>query len=90
MPDLDLLLRHLSEEHAPGQLSSIGGQVLDRVRGHSFEQEPLRFRVGAVALALLRGVAGGMLPEQGDRVSDPIAPLGEPADLAPSTLLVGR
>ena len=90
MPDLDHLLRHLGDEPAPDQLSSIESRVLDRVRGHSFEQEPLRFRVGAVAIALLMGVAGGMLPQRGDDGSDRVAPFGEPADLAPSTLLVGR
>lgn len=90
LPDLDLLLRRLGDEPAPGQLSSIEGPVLDRVRGHSFEQEPPRFRVGVVAFALLMGVGGGMLPERGDGGSGRVAPFGEPADLAPSTLLVGR
>ncbi|MFN3727422.1 MAG: hypothetical protein ACK4SZ_14095 [Allosphingosinicella sp.] len=89
MPDLDLLLRHLGEEAAPDQLSSIEARVLNRVSGHSFEQEPLRYRVGAVTLALLMGVAGGMLPEGGRSGNDPVAPFGEAANLAPSTLLVG-
>ena len=89
MPDLDLLLRHLGEEAAPDQLSSIEARVLNRVSGHSFEQEPLRYRVGAVTLALLMGVAGGMLPGGGRSGNDPVAPFGEPANLAPSTLLVG-
>lgn len=89
MPDLDNLLRRLGEEAAPEQLSTIEARVLSHVSGHSFEQEPLRYRVGAVTLALLMGVAGGMLPSADHRGSDPVAPFGEPADLAPSTLLVG-
>ncbi len=89
MPDLDLLLRRLGEEPAPDQLSSMQARVLNRVSGHSFDQEPLRYRVGAVTLALLMGIAGGMLPGGGGRGSDAVAPFGELADLAPSTLLVG-
>lgn len=89
MPDLDHLLWRLGEETAPDQLSSMEGRVLSRVRGHCFKQEPLRYRVGAVTLALLMGVAGGMLPESGGSGSDRVVPFGEPADLAPSTLLVG-
>ena len=90
LPDLDHLLRRLGEEQAPDRLSTLEDKVLDRVRGHSFEQEPLRYRAGAIALALLMGLAGGMLPQGGDRGSARVAPFGEPADLAPSTLLVGR
>jgi hypothetical protein len=90
LPDLDHLLLRLGEEPTPDGLSTIEDRVFDRVRGHSFEQEPLRYRAGAIALALLMGVAGGMLPHDGDRGSARVAPFGEPADLAPSTLLVGR
>lgn len=89
MPDLDHLLRRLGEETAPNQLSSMEARVLSRVSGHSFRQEPLRYRVGAVTLALLMGIAGGMLPESSGSRNDPVAPFGEPAKLAPSTLLVG-
>lgn len=90
MPKLDMLLRRLGEETAPDELSTIEARVLNRVSGHSFEQEPLRYRVGAVTLALLMGVAGGLLPDSDGKGSDRVAPFGEPADLAPSTLLVGN
>ena len=89
LPDLDNLLRRLREEAAPEQLSTIEARVLSHVSGHSFEQEPLRYRVGAVTLALLMGIAGGMLPQGSRAENAPVAPFGEPADLAPSTLLVG-
>ena len=89
LPDFDLLLRHLGEEAAPEQLSSMEARVLNRVSGHSFEQEPLRYRVGAVTLALLMGIAGGMVPEGSRAENVPVAPFGEHADLAPSTFLVG-
>ena len=89
MPDIDDLLRRLGEEAAPEELLNIEARVLGRVSGYSFDQEPLRYRVGAVTLALLMGVAGGMLPSADHRGSDAVAPFGEPADLAPSTLLVG-
>ena len=84
------MLRRLGEETAPEELSAIEPRVLGRVSGHSFEREPLRYRVGVVTLALLMGVAGGLLPDRGGRASDRVAPFGEPADLAPSTLLVGN
>lgn len=90
MPELEMMLRRLGEETPPENLSTVEAQVLSRVSGHGFEQEPLRYRVGAVTLALLMGVAGGLLPDGGGgRGSDRVAPFGEPADLAPSTLLVG-
>jgi hypothetical protein len=87
MPDLDVLLRRVSEETAPEGLSIIGARVLKRVSGHSFDQELVRYRVGAVTLALLMGVAGGMLPQGDGNAKAPAAPFGEAADLAPSTLL---
>ena len=90
MPDLDVMLRRLGDEAAPVELATTETRVLQRVVGHGFEQEPLRFRVGAVTLALLMGVAGGILPEWDRGGSDLVAPFGEPAELAPSTLLVGR
>lgn len=90
MPDLDVMLRRLGDEAAPEPLAAVEARVLQRVIGHSFEQEPLRFRVGAVTLALLMGVAGGILPEWDGSGNDLVAPFGEPAGLAPSTLLIGR
>lgn len=88
MSDLDILLRRLGEEPAPDGLASTEAAVFQRVRGYGFYREPLRFRVAAVTVALLMGVAGGMLPESGADARGRVAPLGEAVDLAPSTLLV--
>ena len=89
MSDFDVLLRRLSEEPVPDGLAWTERRILERVSGYSFHREPLRFRVAAVAVALLMGVAGGMLPESGADARG-VAPLGEDADLAPSTLLAGH
>lgn len=89
MSDFETLLRRLNEEPVPAALASIEQPILKRVSGHSFEREPLRLRVAAVAVALVMGVAGGMLPESGANGRSVPAPLGEPASLAPSNLLAG-
>lgn len=88
MPDFDILLRRLGEEPVPEALGAAEDAVLQRVHGFSFDREPLRFRVAVVGAALLMGVAGGMLPEAG-AARERVGPLGEAAELAPSTLLVG-
>lgn len=88
MSDFDILLRRLGEEPVPEALGAAEGAVFQRVRGFSFDREPFGFRVAAVGAALLMGVAGGMLPEAG-AARERIAPLGEAAELAPSTLLAG-
>lgn len=89
MSNFETLLRRLNEEPVPAGLASIERPILERVSGHSFEREPLRFRVAAVTVALLMGVAGGMLPESGAKARSGLAPLGESAGLAPSSLLAG-
>lgn len=89
MTDLDFALRRLSEEAPPAELSSIDTQVLTQVQEHSFARDSMRLRVGAVAFALLMGVAGGMLPDPSAKARSTPSVLGEAADLAPSTLLAG-
>lgn len=88
LSDLDILLQRLGEQPAPDGLASTEAAVFQRVHGYSFYREPLRFRVAAVIVALLMGVAGAMLPESGADASQCVAPLGEAVDLAPSTLPV--
>ena len=89
--DLDTALRRLAEAPVPPRLKAVEGQVIGRVASHRFGRrgESLRTRVALVTVALLMGIAGGM-------VSDAAAePQGRPAllagidDLAPSSLLSG-
>lgn len=89
MHDLDADLRRLSQEAVPGRLNALDTQVLGLVAGHSFAREPLRFRVVAVAVALVMGIAGGALPDRSDNGRAALGPLNEAAGLAPSTLLTG-
>ena len=89
MRELDAALHQLCEEPVPPQLASLDARVLARVEDHSFAKEPLRTSVAAIGLALLIGVAGGMLPdaEPGPKRVSP--DLSEATKLAPSTLLLG-
>jgi|UPI0005C95E7A hypothetical protein len=87
MNDLDAALRRLSEEPGPCRLGGVEAEVLRRVAGHSFARESLRFRVLAVGVALVMGIAGGALPERPASARGALSPLNEAAGLAPSTLL---
>ena len=87
MNDLDTALRRLSEEPGPVRLEGLDAEVLRRVAGHSFARESLRFRVLAVGIALVMGVAGGALPDRPASARGALGPLNEAAGLAPSTLL---
>lgn len=87
MNDLDKDLRRLSEEPGPVRLDALDAEVLRRVAGHSFARESLRFRVLAVGVALVMGIAGGALPDRQANARGTLGPLSEAAGLAPSTLL---
>ena len=87
MSDLESALHRLSTEAVPPSIALIEARVLGRVAGHSFTGEPLRVRAAAVALALLLGVGGGMLPDPERPLSEAGSTLNEAVELAPSTLL---
>ena len=89
MNDLDADLRRLSNEPRPVHLDALDAEVLRRVAGHSFARESLRFRVFAVGVALVMGVAGGAFPDRSQSGRGALGPLNEAAGLAPSTLLSG-
>ena len=89
MMDVDSALHRLSEEAVPSAVASMDAAVLTRVAGHSFAKEPLRVRATALGLALLVGVAGGMLPDASTRAKQAGPALSEAIEFAPSTLLAG-
>jgi hypothetical protein len=90
MGEVDAALRLVSEEAAPPELFMIDDGVLLRVQGHSFDKESVHLRVGAVAFALLMGIAGGMLPDAPAKAGPNVVGLSEGVNLAPSTLLIGE
>ena len=87
MSEFEDLLGRLKREPAPHALALIEKTVLARVSQVSFKHEPFSFRVVAVAMALVMGIAGGILPSLEGRDRDAIVPLGEAMEFAPSTLL---
>ena len=87
--DIDRALQRLAEDRVPFQLAAVDGAVLRQVADHSFSRRPEfgRLSVVAVGVALLAGVAAGMLPEDRADVQRPLSPLVGGTEFAPSTLL---
>lgn len=92
MDDIDIELRRLAEDRVPNSLGAIDGQVLQRVSAYGFATRdiPTRFRVAAVAFALLMGVAGGLIPGEAADAEPSVTAISGAIELAPSTLLTGR
>lgn len=84
--EISKALERLSREPAPGSLVRVDYAVMERISmvPRAVRDLPLAARVLLVAIALLMGVAGGLLPE---RRAETLFPLEPAAKLAPSTLL---
>lgn len=87
MDDLDTLLRQLARLPVPPGLALIEDRVLARLSARSAARTGFGLSIGAVAAALVMGIAGSV-PASASGAS-PLAPLGPSSPLAPSTLLVG-
>ena len=88
MHDIDSALRRLAKEQLPGRLAAIEDGVMDAVAGHIFPapEVSFRFRFAAVGLALVMGIAGGMITEEPARARQSLS-LISGGELAPSALL---
>lgn len=89
--ELHTALRRLSEESVPLRLKAVEDQVMERVMSHRFGSagESLRTRVALVTVALLMGIAGGMVSDAAAEPQRSPAVLADIEDLAPSSLLSG-
>lgn len=90
MHDIDSGLRRLAEDQVPGRLAATEAVVMDAVAGHRFPapEVSFRFRVAAVGLALIMGIAGGMITEEPARARQSLSVISG-GELAPSALLTG-
>jgi hypothetical protein len=90
MFEIDSALERLARSPAPDQLATLDEKVLSQVADHSFfiaTAEPYKVRVTLVGLALLLGVAGGLVPEASASAEQSLQPLTDAGRLAPSSLL---
>lgn len=85
--DINRALARLSEQPVPRALAQTELTVLERIAafGPRLQDLPRRYWFAAVGLALLMGIAGGILPVV--REEAPLFPLAPASRLAPSTLL---
>lgn len=91
MHDIDSALRRLAEAPLPARVAGLETEVLKRTKDHRFErkQRATTFRFAAVALALIMGIAGGIVPGRSASAEDLLLPISDAVKLAPSTLLLG-
>lgn len=91
MNEIDTALRRLAQAPPPAHLARMEAVVFERIDGYSFVRRKITtsFRVGAVALALIMGIVGGLIPRQPADATDSLVPISDAAKLAPSTLLLG-
>ena len=87
--DLDTALRRLAEDPVPLRLNAVEDQVIERVAVHRFggTGESLQVRVALVTVALLMGIAGGMVSDAAAQQQPKPALLAGIEDIAPSSLL---
>lgn len=90
--ELDSALQRLAQDDVPPHLQAIEHMVIARVANHRFERPgaPMIVRVGAIAGALLMGVAGGLMPAEDAKAQPSLAPFAGASDLAPASLLLGK
>lgn len=86
--DIDENLKRLTAAPVSGRLAGLEDSVLERVAGYNFaaHELPMRFRVAAIAAALVLGVVGGMVPTERAEAVGPLSPFGA-TQFAPSALL---
>jgi len=91
MYDIDSALRRLAEAPPPAHLAQVDAAVFQRIEGHRFGPNNVvtTYRAGVVTLALVMGIAGGLVPGESDS-RDALVPISAAAKLAPSTLLLGN
>lgn len=90
MDDLDLKLALLADAPAPPLLAGIEAGVFERIAARRAAAVSRPMLAGAAVLALVTGVAGGLLPLEAGQRPDTLAPFGGAAPLAPSTLLASN
>ncbi len=85
--EINRALARLSQQPVPGALAQTELTVLDRIAafGPRLRELPRNFWLGAIGMALLMGIVGGLLPVV--REEAPLFPLAPASRLAPSTLL---
>lgn len=88
MHDIDSRLRRLAEDQVPDRLAATEAVVMGAIAGHIFPapEVSFRFRFAAVGLALVMGIAGGMITEEPARARQSHS-LISGGELAPSVLL---
>lgn len=89
MDDIDIALKWAANAPVPTRLAVTEALVLGRVSSHRFatRELPIGLRVTALAVALLMGVVGGLMPAEPAAAEQSLSPIGGAAELAPSTLL---
>ena len=92
MVDIDRALRRLAEDPVPSRLAATEGFALIEISGRAPASHdlPTPFRVAAVAAALAMGIAGGLVPSESAKAEQTVTLIGAAAELAPSSLLMGR
>lgn len=85
--DISRNLARLSQQPVPGALAQTEITILDRIAtfGPRLRDLPAGLWIAAVAVALVMGIFGGLIPT--DREEPPLFPLAPESRLAPSTLL---
>ena len=89
--DIGEALARLSRAPVPAALVSVDATVMARVAElpRRLREVPPGVFVLAVAVALLMGLAGGVLPDGPANAEEPLSPIDSATRLAPSTLLGG-
>lgn len=88
MDDIDTALLRLSEDRVPSRLATIEALVFERISNDARSRDVSRpFRMAAITVALVMGIAGGLIPDNSPRAQQSLTPIGGAIDLAPSTLL---
>ena len=91
MVDIDTALRRLAKDPAPSRLAATEASILVQIAGQTPAPHdvPAPFRMAAIAVAVVMGVAAGLAPSESASTQHAVTLIGGAAELAPSTLLMG-